>query len=463
MRIQDKAARILKMLGVGSCALAVFCARAQASHIEYGVGYDGIFTNNIYRQATNKQREFINEPRALFSYQKHSRRIDTHLDLEAIGRQFVYGTYNNDVLFGVNSLTHIVVLPKIFSLSERDIFTQAPIDPRFVMEPTNLQNTNAFSAGPNFSWYVDPIDAFKVDLRYRNFYYQKEPSTFPITYSTSNYRFVAETRFVHAFSRRTKASINYVPSEVFYRNTVVNPDYRRQDVYLGLDTRLGNAGVTVQGGRTRIEQTGSTGTISGTLARLGVDERLGPRSRIVLAADRSYGDAGRYALLEAPAQNLVVPVATNPSQIVGGGLYYGRMASVGYEYRRPYGVDRINAFWQHLHYLTTTLSQRLEGGVFNLGYDFSDRFTDSIFGDYVKIHYLDFNANTRDFGGGMRLRYRLSPDLSVSLEGMYDRGLSTDSALAYSEWRGIIGISYLTNPNRMRTNPFVHYTNTVFY
>ncbi|MHB8254061.1 MAG: porin family protein [Acidiferrobacter sp.] len=455
--------RVITMLGVGFCALVSFSSKAQAAHTEYGVGYDGIFTNNIYRSPTDKQREYINTVRGLFSYQKHSRRIDTHWDLEAIGRQFTYGTYSNDVLFGLNSRTRIVVLPKVFSLSERDIFTQAPIDPRFVMTPTNLQNTNAFSAGPNFAWYVEPTDAFKVDLRYRNFYYQKVPSTFPVTYSTSNYRFVAETRFVHAFSRHTKASVNYVPSEVFYQNTTVNPDYRRQDVYLGLATHLANAGLTAQGGETRIEQDGHAGTLNGTLAALTLTDNLGPRSRVILAASRRYGDAGRYALLEAPAQNLVVPVATNPAQIVGGGLYYGRMASLGYEYRRPYGTDRINAFWQNLHYLTATLSQQLEGGVANIGYDFSDRFSDSVFGDYVRVHYINYNVDTRDFGGGMRLRYRLSPRLSVSLEGMYDQGVSTDPVLAYKEWRAIIGVSYFTNPNRMRSNPFVHYTNAVFY
>ncbi len=451
------------MLGMGSCALIALSVRAQAAHIEYGLGYNGIYTNNIFRSPTYKDNEYINIFRGLLSYQKHGRRLDTHLDLEAMGRVFTLGRYRNDVLFGVNSLTHYVVVPKAFSLSERDIFTQAPIDPRFVMTPTNLQNTNAFSAGPNFSWYVNPIDAFKVDLRYRNFYYQKEPLTNPPTYSTSNYRWVAETRFVHAFSRRTKASINYVPEIVRYQNTLVNPDYRRQDVFLGVDTHLGNLGLTAQGGRTRIEETGQPNALQGTLARLALTDSLGPRSRVMASADRSYGDAGRYSLLEAPAQNLIVPIATNPGQIVGGGLYYGRMANLAYEYRRPYGVNRVSLFWQHLHYLTAPLSQRLEGGVFNLGYDFSDRLTDSIFGDYVKIHYFNFNANTRDFGGGMRVRYRLSPDLSVSLEGMVDRGVSTDPVLSYKEWRAIVGISYLTNPNRMRTDPFVHYTNAIFY
>ncbi|WP_297365344.1 hypothetical protein [Acidiferrobacter sp.] len=437
--------------------------RAYAAHIEYGLGYNGIYTNNIYRSETDRQNEYINVFRGLFSYQKHGRRLDTHLDLEAMGRVFTRGTYGNDVLFGVNSLTHYIVLPKVFSLSERDIFTQAPIDPRFVMEPTNLQNTNAFSAGPNFSWYVDPIDAFKVDLRYRNFYYQKEPSTIPPTYSTSNYRWLAKTRFVHAFSRSTEASINYVPSVVRYINTVANPNYQRQDVYLGVTTRIDTIGITAQGGRTRIEQTGQASALSGTLARIALTDPLGPRSRLTAAADRSYGDAGRYALLEAPAANLIVPVATNPAQIVGGGLYYGRMASLTYAYRRTYGMDRVSAFWQHLHYLTSTLSQQLEGSVFNVGYDFSDRWTDSVFGDYVKVHYYEYSANTNDYGGGMRVRYRLSPDLSVSLEGLYDRGVSTDPVLSYTEWRAIVGISYLTNPNRMRTDPFVHYTNAIFY
>ncbi|MHB1565356.1 MAG: porin family protein [Acidiferrobacter sp.] len=455
MRHTSKVTRILRMLGMGSCALVAFGSRAYASHIEYGLGYTGVYSDNIYRTSTDKRDEYINMLRGLFSYQKHSRRIDMHLDLEALGREFTYGTYNNDVLFGVNSLTHVVVLPKMFSLSERDIFTQAPIDPRFVLAPTNLENTNAFSAGPNFSWYVDPIDAFKVGLRYQNFYYQDV--------QTSNYRLLARTRFVHWFTHHTKLSLNYVPSNVRYNDTQLNPDYNRQDAYVGFDTTVGNAGLTIEGGHTEIEQTGVAQSLSGALERIAITDRLGPRSRFTLAGDRSYGDAGRYDLLEAPAQNLIaIPVATNPSQIAGGGLYYGQTASLDYSYLRDYGTNRVNVFWQHLNFVTAPLTQRLEGAVFNFGYDFSDRVTDSIFGDYVRVNYLDYHTITDDYGGGMRLRYRLTPNLSVSLEGMYDRGNSNDPILSYNEWRGIIGISYLTNPRRMRSNPFVHYTNEVF-
>ncbi len=455
--------RIVKILSMASCGVLALSGRAQASHIEYGVGYDGVFTNNIYRSATNRHREYINMFRGLLAYHKHGRRLDTHLDLEAIGRVFTLGTYRNDVLFGVNSLTHYIVLPKVLSLSERDIFTQAPIDPRFVMEPTNLQNTNALSIGPNLSWYVDPIDAFQARLRYQNFYYQNLPSTFPKTFSTSNYRWLARLRFVHAFSRYTKASVNYVPSKVIFRNTLINPDYRREDAYIGFGTRLGHLSLTADGGRTRIEEAGGLGHLSGVLARIALTDTIGPRSRLTLAGDRSFGDAGRYALQEAPAPNLVLPVATNPQESIGGGLYYGRTASLSYTYRRVTGADRISAFWEHLHYFTLPLSQRLAGGIFNVGYDLSNRVSDSIFGDYVRIHYVSYNANTRYFGAGTRLRYRLTRRLSVSLEGMYDRGLSRDPVLAYSEWRAIVGISYLTNPYRMRTDPFVHYTNAMFY
>ena len=446
---------ILRMLGMGSCALAVLTVRAQAAQVEYGLGYTGIYSDNIYRTNTDKQNEYISLFRGLFAYHKRTRRITTVLDLSATGREFANDTYGNDVLFGVDSLTHAVILPKIFRLSEHDIFTQAPIDPRFVLSPTNLQNTNAFSAGPNFSWYVTPIDAFRLRLRYQNFYYAAVPTT--------NYRWLAHARFVHAFSRRTDISLNYVPSRVLYRNTSIDPDYNRQDAYVGFGTRVDNSSITVDAGRTRIGVNGTRGTINGNLERITLTTDTSRRTRVTLAGDRSYGDAGRYALLEAPAQNLIVPVATNPSQIIGGGLYYGKTATLNFTYLRPYGTDRVNVFTERLDYLTAPLTQNLDGGVFNVGYDFTDRWTDSLFGDYVRVQYLDYHTDTRDYGGGMRLRYRLTPRLSVSLEGMYDRANSNDTVLAYNEWRAVVSVSYLTNPRRMRSNPFVHYTNSIFW
>ncbi len=455
MQTKAKMASIIAMLGMGSCVLIGCSGQAQAAQIEYGIGYNGIYSDNIYRTYADTQDEYISLLRGLFSYHEQTRRVTSLLDVEATGREFALGTYNNDVLFGVDSLTHVVILPKIFSLSERDMFTQVPIDPRFVMTPTNLQNTNALSVGPNFSWYMTDIDALKLHLRYQNFYYASVP--------TSNYRWLAHARFVHYFTRRTDLSLNFVPSNVLYRHTTLNPDYRRQDAYVGFATRLGLTSLTADAGRTRIAPNGSGNTMNGNLERITLLTEPSRHSRITLAGDRSYGDSGRYALLESPASNLVLPVATNPGQIVGGGLYYAKTATLNFSYLRPYGTDQAAVFVQRLNYLTAPLSQSLDGGAFSVGYDLSNRWTDSLFGDYVRVNYYEYHTDTRDFGGGMRVRYRLTPHLSVSLEGMYDRANSTDTALEYNEWRAIVGVSYLTNPRRMRSNPFVHFTNPVVW
>ena len=440
------------ILGAGSVAL-LFAAHQASAELttDYGLGYTNVFTNNVYRSETDKQQEGINMVTGLFSMKESSASTEFHLDTEVQGRQYMRNSYPNGALYGLDGGGTLVVLPKRFTLSAADLFTQAPVDPLQVLSPANRQNVNTASVGPNFYAYLTPIDVFDFGGRYENDYYQSSP--------TSNHRDTGYFQLKHSLSTRSQISLNYDPSRVYYNDPTLNPDYSRQDIYLGLHARPYETTYTLDVGHTVITPIGQP-RLSGPLIRGAVQGQITSRTSLELAARREYGDAGRYALdVVSPLTNVPAPLVTSPSQLVGGGLYLGNYLDGRWLYRRLYGSDRVHLFGWRLNYVTEPLSQELRGGTFNVGYDYSDAWTASLFGGYVRTEYLSIPRTDHSLVGGPALRYRFTPHLALDVESIWDRQRSTTVGQSFVEWRSVISISYNTSPGSSEQNPFLSNNN----
>lgn len=444
-----------KILGAGSvvCLMAAHQAAASLT-TDYGIGYSGVYTNNIYRSANNKQQEGINMVTGLLSLRESSARTQLSIDSEVQGRQYWRHSYGSGALYGLDAAGEAVVLPKRFTMTLDDVFTQAPIDPMLVLSPANRQNVNAFSVGPNFFVYFDPIDMLTFGGRYENDYYQFAP--------TSGHRALGYVRLQHAMSRHSDVSLNFEPSRVYYRDTTLNPDYTRKDTFFRLHAHPYETSFNVDVGHTSINEQGLR-PLSGLLLRGAVRTQVTQKTSFELSGRREYGDAGRYALIVSPLINVPTPLVTNPAQLVSGGLYLGRYYDGRYLYRRQYGTDRIHLFAWRLNYITSPLSQELHGGTLNLGYDYSDAWTASLFGGYVRTQYLSFARTDHDAIGGPGLRYRITPQLNVDLESIWDRRTSTVPGQGFVEWRGVLSITYNTSPTNAVENPFLSNQNMSYF
>lgn len=444
-----------RILGAGSLACLFVTHQAGAVlKTDYGLGYTGVYTNNIYRSENYRQQEGINMLTGLLSLNERSQRTELKLDTEVQGRQYWRHSYGSGMLYGLDGLAKAVVLPKRMTLSVRDVYTQAPVDPLMVLSPSNRQNINTFSAGPNFFLYFDPIDILEFGGRYEDDYYQAAP--------TGAHRYLGYVRLLHRMSPGADISLNYEPSKVYYNNTTLNPDYTREDSFLGFHYKPYETSFTVDAGHTRIDRIGLP-PLSGLLAVGRITTRATRKSSFELSARREYGDAGRYALNVTPVTNAPTPLVTNPAELVSGGLYLGRYVNGRYTYRREYGTDRVHLFAWRLDYVSSPLSQKLSGGTFNIGYDFSDVWTASVFGGYVRTQYLSVARTDQDEIAGPGLRYRVTPHLDLDAESIWDRRISTAPGQGFHEWRAVFSVSYNTNPGAAETNPFLSDQNMSYF
>src|SRR5229473_3890964 len=435
------------LLNVAALILLNAMQAASAAQYDYGLSASALYSNNLNRTPVNQDKEWVDVFRGLFSLSENSDVLKANLYSQLEYRHYNSRIFDDQFIFGLASSATWSISPRRFSITAEDLYTQAPIDPTVVPTPGNRQNINVFSIGPNFTFRLDPVDRFDVGARATDYYYQRV--------NTGSNRYSGYNRLIHGLSPLTEISLNYEPTKVDYRDNILNQDYLRHDLYAGLLTRPFGTELSLAAGRTLIQRD-ATPDLKSDLQRLLWSRQLNSSSRFSLSASKQISDSGRDALIVNPASDVPAPVPTNPAEFVGGGIYKGRLADALYFHRRDYGDNYFHLFWRNLDYETITpLDQKVRGGDFQLGYDYSAAVSGAVFANYAKTEYLVVPRTDTDNGGGVRMIYRFRRNLSLIFESRWNQRDSTLFSQNFDEIRTILTIAYNSNPSAYVTNPFI--------
>lgn len=442
------------MLGIGASLSAAWPFQAAAVQADYGLGYSTVLSNNIGRTRLDRQSEWMNVASGLLSLRELTSSIDAHVYSQLQYRQFTNGTYDNGFLLALDSAGTYTISPKRLSLTATDTFTQAPIDPTLSLAPSNQQNVNTFSAGPDATLQLSPVDDFLVGGRYSNVYFQ--------TSLLNSSRYSGYVRLAHKFDPVVTASLNYEPSRVLFQDQSVVPDYTRHDVFARLAFAWPTNALSIDAGRTRmVPDTGAT--IQGTLVRGTFTRTINSTNSYSISAGQDLSDSGVGALIANPAFDGASPVPINTSEFVVGGLFRARTADAAFLHHRTYGDDHLHLFWHKYDYQTApVLNQRLAGSVLDIGHDVNAAISGSVFGDYVRTDYDNAPRTDIDRGIGAQAIYRLNRALALTFELMYSNRSSTLFSQNFNETRGVVTLSYSRNPTTTPNNPFLNYVNPIY-
>lgn len=432
--------------------------QASALEADYGLGYGAVYSDNIGLSNGAEQSEWINMFRGLFSLQERSTMLDTRLYSLLEFRQYTQTDYDDELLFALDGRSVWTISPQRLTFTVEDRFTQVPVTPDVAVGPTNRQDANVFSAGPNLTLHLSRIDLVELGGRYSHYYYE--------TAGSDSNRYSGFARLSHALSPLTRVSVNYEPSFVDFENETLNPDYTRQDVFLGGRTNRLGLDIFTDFGKTFIDRnSGNARDVEGTLIRGGLTRQMTSDSSLTLMASDQYSEAGRDTLTVNP---VVVgsqsPSAILPTDFVAGGLYAAQQIDLAYSRRRYYGTNTLSAFWRELDFESPQilLDHQVSGVHADFGIDYSAAFTNSFFGNYSETEYLKVARNDKDYGIGARFVYRFLRTLSLSTEARWSRRDSTFAPVSYDELRGVVTIAYNTNYALTVGNPFIEQNNPLY-
>ena len=187
----------------------------------------------------------------------------------------------------LNSILLWKISPEYFEWYVSDIFTQTSIDSTLSDTPSNRQDANAFSTGPNYSIRFNQRYMMDLQLRYNNIYFEQS--------DYDNNRVTANVSMMYDVNSLIDVSLSLNSQAVDYDNNTINDNYNRYDLFARLEYIRGLNTVDIELGNTSIDLDNDS-RINETRYRLSVDNRRSSNSGIQLQAIRQVDDTSSSLL-----------------------------------------------------------------------------------------------------------------------------------------------------------------------
>lgn len=135
------------------------------------------------------------------------------------------------------------IKPGQFEWVLTDSFTQTAIDTLASDTPTNRQNVNVFSTGPNYIVRINSRNNLQFEARAENYSFEE---------NTDNNRLFLAGRWSHDVNSSLTITLNNEAESTRFEDDIVNTDFERNDVFLELNYANGLNTVDAEYGFTHV-------------------------------------------------------------------------------------------------------------------------------------------------------------------------------------------------------------------
>ena len=217
-----------------------------------------------------------------FGYDRDSPRLRSHLDVNTVYQSYTNKAFNDGFVGEIFGSGALKLIGDKLEWTAQDNFSQARVDPFVPVGPSNQQNINLFSTGPDLALSIGAQTVLRVSGRYAL-----------ATYEATDFD-NERTGGTVALVRRTG------PSSSISINGSVDQTTFKEGSYSGYETRSGYFSYRLAGRRTGgfadlgyLEVTGVGTNLGGPVANLGVTHKVSAISSLTVSVSTRYGDAGQ--------------------------------------------------------------------------------------------------------------------------------------------------------------------------
>ena len=415
---------------------------SQAADFAYGLQYTAARSDNISRTPSNEISETTHSYLAGFTYLERTSDVTARILAQAEYHDYQDDIFADETVYNLNSSLVWTISPQRFTWTVDDVYEQTQLDTTTVDTPANRTNVNVFSTGPDFFLRFNPVHTLAIGARAGNVYTGQA--------NADNNRFSGLARWLYQATSASVYSLNFHTMNVNYDDSTLNNDYARHDVFARAEYRPSRSQYIIDLGATAIKRDRGE-DLDGTLARLSWIRQLTTESSFGMSASGEFSDTGTDILtaLNASESFTGMPVSTSVSQasdIVTSDVYYAKRGNIFY-YRRgaSFAMD-FSASTQELDFETTPQDRKEIDGRLELNYFYSGTTSITLFTEQTRTDYQNFVREDTDRDSGLRLGYRVSRTVTLSLEGRRTDRTSTDPTVEYEENRVFLSLLYSSSP-----------------
>jgi hypothetical protein len=442
-------ASILALVSASHAETSTSGAVSKAETLTYGVDLGVGESDNVTLVSTNKVSQTIATADADFDFKEQSRRLNVDAKGNFTYLDYLQGAYGSRLIGRFDGIAHLAIIPERIVWVLQDDFGQAALDPFTPVTPTNLENINYVSTGPDFALRFGANSYVNMSARYARAQYATSPFN-------SN-RVLGNLAWGLQLSARSSVSLNGDTERVMFENTVLNSGYNRSSGFGRYEVHGARTDLSGDLGATIFRQNGTSST--GGLARVELARKLSTTAKLTVSAGRDLTDASTsFSNLQGGAIGVV---GTAPAPQTSKN-YTSDYTSVGWQYERNRTTIGLSGRWEKDIYDGAPLfDSTRSGGEFRVGRRLTRALSADILGRYYKTDYAHSlaasqsgSSNFNDESFGAALTWRHGRGLEVKLRCEHSARLATGIS-GYRENRAFLTVGYRPNTRRPEMDPGV--------
>jgi hypothetical protein len=410
--------------------LLVATSNSQAAAPGYEISVGVVETDNVQRLPSGGTSDTILDQEINFTWHDQRPRLNTDIDADLSHLTYVPHTFSDEVIGNFIGKARAALVPQYLFWNISDNFGQSNANPTQAVTPENRENINYFSTGPEAVLPLGGQNLLDLKATYGKVYYQKSPF--------DNSRVGGGLGFIHLLSARTEVSLNVNDERIKYSNDTLNPDYDLQQAFAHFDAR-GNRttlGVDLGYGRA-VDPNSSPGNL---IARLELSRKISASSAISLSFGHGYSDAvAAFQLsqvLSGANLNTQQTVQTNgPSTMV-----YETVAWNFLRNRTGFGITL--AHFKDDFVQSNTLNDTRTQLDANVSRQLTPAVRVALLEDYYRQNFQNTTGSSKQSTSDARLTWRLSRQLSMSVDYTFTRRQSDVASTEFTENRLWLSIGY---------------------
>jgi hypothetical protein len=237
---------------------------SRADTLVYGVDVGVAESDNVTLVSTNKISQTIGVVDTDFDINHQSRLLDVDAKGNFSYLDYLQGAYRNQLIGRFDGTAQLALIPDRLVWVVKDDFGQAAVDPYTPVTPSNLEDINYLSTGPDFALHFGASSYLNMSARYARTDYETSP------YNSN--RLLGDLAWGYQLSAQSSVSLNGETERVLFANTVVNRDFDRSSGFLHYEVKGARTDLSADLGATTISQYGTT---TRPLARVSLARKLG--------------------------------------------------------------------------------------------------------------------------------------------------------------------------------------------
>jgi hypothetical protein len=383
--------------------------------LNYGVDVGVGETDNVFLTPTDKVSQTLAVADADIDIEQQRRLFSVDAKGNFSYLDFLQGAYSPELIGRFDGLGRISLIPGTLRWVVQDDFGQAQVDPFAPVTPTNRENINYLSTGPDLYLRLGSVGFVDMTGRYARTEYQVSPFDSDVLLGS-----IAVGRFL---SSGSSLSLDGSAERMLFANTVLNTDFTRSSAYGDFEAQGARTELSANLGATKVTQ--GTESLTGPLAKLKLSRKLSSAAKLTFTAGRDITDGSTsFSSLQSGAISTIGTVggagatgavSTAPA-LVTSSNYTVTYASLNWQYTRNRTTVSASGQWEKDSYDgQPLLDLDRETAQFSVERQLNRHFSAQLLGSLYRTDYSHTDYAETDGFLGFGLKFRGERGLEIRL------------------------------------------------